>query len=122
MNLLSAGDIVDMRATASESRLGTAIIQREVRISDGGGGGTVYWVASGTVPCRISPIASAGEGEHVEGERLQADSEVVFSFPSDTDIDHNCRIVYGEETFSATAVRGPYSVEVDRRVEAKGIE
>lgn len=122
MSLLSAGDIADMRATASDSRQGTAIIQREVRVSDGGGGGTVSWTPSGTVPCRIAPIASGGEGEEVTGERLQPDSEVVFSFPADTDIDHNCRIVYGDETFSATAVRGPYSVEVDRRVEAKVIE
>ena len=111
-----------MRETSAESHQGTAIIQREIRVSDGGGGGTVSWVPSGTVSCRVAPIASGGEGEDVVGGRLHPDSEVVFSMPPDTDIDHNCRIVYGDETFSATAVRGPYSVEVDRRVEAKEIE
>ena len=111
-----------MRATAAGSRQGTAIIQREVRVSDGGGGGTVSWVAVGTVSCRVAPIASAGEGEHIEGDRLQPDSEIVFRFPAGTDVDHNCRIVYGEETFSATAVRGPYSTEIDLGVEAKELE
>jgi hypothetical protein len=122
VSLFSAAEIADMRATSAESRQGTAVILREVRVSDGGGGGTVSWVPSGTVSCRVAPIASAGEGEHVEGERLQPDSEVVFSFPADTDVDHNCRIEYGDETFSATAVRGPFSVELDRRVEAKELE
>lgn len=122
MDLLSDADLADMRATAAESRQGTAIIQRELRVSDGGGGGTVSWVATGTVSCRVAPIASAGEGEHIEGDRLQPDSEVVFAMPPGTDIDHNCRILYGDDTFTATAVRGPYSTEVDRRVEAKELE
>ena len=76
MALLSDADLAGMRATAAETRRGTAIIQREVRVSDGGGGGTTSWVPVGTVNCRVAPIASAGEGEHVEGERLQPGSEV----------------------------------------------
>jgi len=122
VSLLSEADIADMGAIAAESRLGTAVILREQRVSDGGGGGSVSWVPSGTVSCRVAPIASAGDGEEVAGDRLHPDSEVVFSVPVDADVDHNCRILYEDSTFSATAVRGPYSVEVDRRVEAKEIE
>jgi hypothetical protein len=58
----------------------------------------------------------------VAGERIQPDSQIIFSLPPDADVDHNCRVLYEDRSFSVTAVRGPYSAEIDRRVLAKELE
>lgn len=120
MGMLSATDLLLARETAAEALDGTAVYGGGTFVSDGGGGGTTTFVAAGTVACRVAPIA-AGEGEKVVAERLHPDSEVVFTFPAGTPVTHNSQILYGGGTFSVTAVR-QRSVEITRRVEAKGIE
>lgn len=120
MNLLRAADLASMRSTAAEALDGTAVIQTQQFVSDGGGGGSTTWTASGTVACRKAPFSISG-GEAVQGERISPDSEVVFTFPAEMSIDHNARIVYDEVTYEATAIR-QRSQEITRRVEAKGVE
>lgn len=117
MGLLSAAEIEGMRATASQALDGTAVIQTQSFVSDGGGGGTTAWTASGTLDCRLAPLM---EGEGVDGDRLSNESSVIFTFPAGTEVDHNAQIVYGGGTFTVTGIR-QRSVEMSRRVEAKGI-
>lgn len=117
MALLGAADIEGMRATAAQALDGTAIVQTQAFVSDGGGGGTTAWTAAGTVDCRVAPLS--GE-EQVRGERLHPDSEVIVTLPAETSIDHNARVVYAGGTFAVTRVK-ERSEEITRRVEAKRI-
>lgn len=121
MNLLSDQDLASMRTTAAEALDGTAVIQTQQFVSDGGGGGTTTWVPAGTVAARIAPITAGFAGEEIHGERLGPESEVLVTLPAETEIDHNAQVVSGGKTFAVTAVR-ERSEELTRRVEAKEIE
>jgi hypothetical protein len=116
--LLSAAEVEALRATAATALDGTAIVQTQSLVSDGGGGGTTAWTAKGTFDCRLAPFRP---GEGVEGERISPESQVVFTFPANTEVDHNAQIVYGGGTFAVTGIR-QRSVEMTRRVEAKEID
>lgn len=118
MALLNAAEIAAMRATATESLDGTAVVSTQTYVSDGGGGGSTVWAPSGTLDCRMAPLT---EGEDVEGNRLSTESSVIFTFPADTSIDHNAQITYSGGTFAVTGVR-ERSTEITTRVEARGIE
>lgn len=121
MSLLSAAEIEGMRETASEALDGTAVIQTQAFVSDGGGGGTTTWTAAGTVAARLAPYMSGGNSEGVEGGRLSTESQVIFTFPAETSVDHNARVVFDGGTYEVTAIR-QRSQEMSRRVEAKEIE
>lgn len=105
VSLLSDAEIEGMRATASDALDGSAVIQTLSFVSDGGGGGTALWTASGTAPCRLAPYMSGGSSEGVEGERLATESQVIFTFPAQTEVDHNARIVFDDRPFEVTAIR-----------------
>jgi len=121
MNLLGAAELAAMRSVAAEALDGTAVIQAQQFVSDGGGGGTTTWTASGTVDCRLAPYMSGGLSESVDGGRLSPDSQVIFTFPANTSIDHNARIVFDGQNYEVTAVR-KRSQELTRRVEGKVLE
>jgi len=110
-----------MRGAASEALDGTAVIQTLSFVSDGGGGGTATWTSAGTVPCRLAPFMSGGNSEGVEGGRLSIESQVILTFPADTDVDHNARVVFEDRAYEVTAIR-QRSQEMSRRIEAKEVE
>ena len=105
-----------MRDTLEASLPGTAVVKSRSWVSDGGGGGTTTYTASGTVDCRIAPLMA---GEAVEGERIDSDSEYVFTFPYDTAVEGDSVITYDSRDFTVTGMREPRSWEISRRVEAK---
>lgn len=118
---LTDSELAGMRSTSVEYLAGTAIIQNQSFVSDGGGGGTASWVAAGTVDCRVAPVASSGEGEGVEGGRIQPDTEYVFTLPNDTVLSDASRILYGSQVFTVTSLRSPRTWEITRRVEVKEV-
>lgn len=120
--MLNADELAGMRSTMVQSLAGTAIIQTSTWVSDGGGGGTTSWVNAGTVACRITPVASSGEGESVEGGRVHSDTEYVVTIPNDTLITSDSQILYGSQTFTVTTLRAPRTWEISRRVEVKEVE
>lgn len=120
MNLLTASDLSAMRLTAAEALDTIAVIETETFVSDGRGGGTAVWAPAGTVACRVAPVLR-GIGEEVEGDRLTDTSEVIVTFPADTAINHDARIVTGSLTLTVTDVR-TRSQELTRRVKAKVVE
>jgi head-tail adaptor len=120
MNLLSDQDLDSMRATATEALDGTAVIQMQQFVSDGGGGGSATWTASGTVPCRIAPYTQSA-GESLEGGQVMNDAEVIITTPAETDIEANARIVSDGRIYTAVAIRRR-SQEMTRRFAAKEIQ
>jgi head-tail adaptor len=118
--VLTAAELTAMRDTLEDSLVDTAILKTRQWVSDGGGGGTTTYVAAGTVECRVAPVSP--NTEKVEGERLQPDSEYVFTFAYDTAISDESLITYAGRNFTVTAQRAPRTWEVSRRVEAKEVK
>jgi head-tail adaptor len=117
--MLNATELASMRSAMDDSLAGTAVVQTSARVSDGGGGGTTTWTASGTVDCRVAPAMSA---EKQMGDRLQPETEVIFTVPQGTTITPDAQIVYDGRTYAITSLRAPRTWEISRRVEAKEVE
>jgi SPP1 family predicted phage head-tail adaptor len=120
MNLLDKAEVEAMRATAAEALDTTAVIETSAEVSDGGGGEITTWTPAGTVSCRVAPVLR-GQGEEIAGDRLTDITEVVLTFPGDTEIDHNARVAVDDKTFTVLEVR-ERSQEITRRVKAKVVE
>lgn len=110
-----------MRGVAAEALDGTAVIQTEQFVSDGGGGGTATWVSAGTVACRIAPYTQSSAGESLEGGQVMNDAEVIVTMPAETAVESNARIICGGRTYTAVAIRRR-SQELTRRFAAKEIK
>lgn len=100
--MLTQSELTAMRTTVTDSLPGTATIQTQAYVSDGGGGGSVAWSAAGTVPCRIAPLSG---DEDVIGGRISAEASSVMTFPYGTAIDAGSRVLYDGGTFNVEAVR-----------------
>ena len=118
MPLLSDSELADLRATAATALPGTAIVMTQAWTSDGGGGGSVAWTASGTVDCRVAPVGGYGASEGQTGGRISPDAEFIITLPASTTVDTNARLVIDGDTFNVEAVRDR-SWNVTTRVEAK---
>lgn len=117
--MLTESELASMRETLTDSLAGTAVIYNSAFVSDGGGGGTTTWTAAGTVDCRVAPI---GGTEEQQGDRLQPETEVIFTVPQGIAITADAQIRYDGGTYSVIALRAPRTWELSRRVEAKEIE
>jgi len=109
-----------MRAAAEEALDTTAVIETSAEVSDGGGGMTTTWTPAGTAICRVAPVLR-GQGEEVAGDRLTSISEVMLTFPAETDIDHDARVRADGRLYTVLEVR-ERSQEMTRRVKARVIE
>lgn len=118
--LIDDASLVFMRETAERGMEGTAVILSPKWGSDGAGGGTTTFSPSGTVSARLAPYTRGG-GEQIEAERLNPGSELIFTFPAETEVTHKDQIVYEGGTFAVVAVKAR-TREVTRRVGVKEVE
>jgi hypothetical protein len=118
--MLTAAQLTAMRDTLEDSLVDTAVLKTRAWSSDGGGGGTTTYSVAGTVECRVAPVSPATES--VEGDRLQPDTEYVFTFAYDAAVSDDTLITYSGRNFTVTAQRAPRTWEVSRRVEAKEVK
>ena len=107
-----------MRDVAEQTLDGTAVIQARTYSSDGGGGGTSTWSASGTVACHISPITA---DEREIAERIAADAEWIVTLPAETSITTANRVVIASTTYNVEACRAPRTWEITRRAEVREV-
>lgn len=119
-SFLSQGDINACRETISHVLPGTAVISTRSYVSDGGGGGTTSWVASGTVACRLDPMSGYGR-EGVVGERLAPDANYILTLPAETSVNTDSRIRVSSVDYEVLAIRAPLSWELSRRVEVNKV-
>lgn len=103
--MLTDSELAAIRSTASEALPGTAVIQGQAWVSDGGGGGSTAWTASGTVDCRLAPVGGSGGAEGVEGNRISAEAEYVVTLPFDAEVTTDSRLVIDGATYNIEAVR-----------------
>lgn len=116
--MLTEEELASMRQTMNDSLAGTATVEVSSFVSDGGGGGTTTFAAQGTFDCRVTP-ASGYEDRF--GDRLQPETEVVFTLPQDTTINNNAQIRHGSLLFEVVYVRAPRTFEIGKRVEAREV-
>lgn len=115
--MLSIAQISRMRLVAEQALPGTAVVMAGTLTSDGGGGYTEAFTASGTVSCRVAPVSGV---ENERGDRVSAESQYVITLPAETAIETDDQIVVSGITYNVTAVRDR-SWEVTRRVEVRKV-
>ncbi len=81
--LLSASELADIRSATETLFPQSCIISALTEVSDGQGGYTQSWVASGTVDCRL--IAKAG-GERMLAGQIAATGSYMLTVPHDAAI------------------------------------
>ena len=99
--MLSAGDIHLMRATVDRAMPGTAVVTTLSQVSDGMGGQTDSYAATGTVSARVDYM-SAEEAE-IAG-RLAERASYVLTVTHDAGLTETDRIVHASGTYEVTAV------------------
>jgi hypothetical protein len=118
--MLTASELTAMRSTVVDSLGGSAIVKTRSWASDGGGGGTTTYTASGTIACRVAPANPDAEAER--GDRLQPETEYIFTFAYDAGLTLESLITYAGSNYAVTALRAPRTWELSRRVEAKEVK
>lgn len=111
---LSSAELAQMRTDLNLSLPGTAVIHTYAWTSDGQGGGTATFSATGTVSCRVSPLPS---GEMVRGERVATETSRIITIPAFGTVTEKDRIVSNGVTYTVEEVRSR-DWEISRRVVA----
>lgn len=104
-----------MRHTSDVYLAGTAIIHTAARTSDGQGGETWAYAASGTVDARLAPEGLRGT-EGAVGGRVAEVSPWILTLPSGTTVDEDDRVVYDGVTYEVSEVLTRVPEEIARRV------
>lgn len=117
--VLTDGELMAMRNELERSLAGTAIVQTETWVSDGGGGGTTTWLNAGTAACRIAPIANPDEA--VIGGRINPETEFIVTLPQATIISSDSQVEIDACVYTVTSLRAPRTWEISRRVEVKEV-
>lgn len=110
-----------MRDVAEQTLDSTAVVQSKTYASDGGGGGTTVWAASGTVACHLSPIPAYENDEREIAERIAADADWIVTVPAETSVTTENRIVTEGKTLNVEACHAPRTWEITTRLEAREI-
>ena len=117
--MLTDDELASMRSTLNDSLPGTAIVQTSTWVSDGGGGGTISWVASGTFDCRISP--TSGKQEEF-GDRLQPEGEYIVTLPSDAQVSVDEQMAIENRVFTVINAGTPRSWPLSQRVVVRELD
>lgn len=102
--MLTAAELAGMRSTAQDSLAGTAVIKTQTRSSDGGGGGTLAWTASGTADARLMARTPPENAEPTVGNRENPDSDWIVTLPAQTAVETTDRIEIQGKTFEVASV------------------
>jgi len=110
---LSAGELVQMRATVNAYLAGTAIIQSYSSTADGAGGATDTYTAAATVTARIAPMRQLS-GEQALAGRVAYVQQYQLTVPNTTTIDEKDRVVFNSVTYEVAEVnsRVPWDLDV----------
>lgn len=118
--MITAADLAAMRDTCEDTFDSTAVIKGGTVTGDSGGGGTTAWVARGTVDCHLSPLPLGGS-ENEYADRIVAQERWTITFPAETDVTTDDRIVIGSTSYEVLTVRAPRTWELTRRVEVTDV-
>lgn len=112
--LLNETDLAQMRADVAQMLPGTAIILTGTRTSNGMGGGSVAWTATGTVACRFDPFDRAVQIEQVAaGEAMRV--EYVLTLAYDASITLGQRVRVEGDDYEIRRLSDEHNWRVSRR-------
>jgi len=103
---LFAGELVWARNTVEAFLAGTAVIYTDTRTSDGQGGYTQAYAASGTVSARVAAATTdqfGGQELQVGGRYMEIGSRVM-TVPYNTTIDTTDQVVFNSVTYEVVEV------------------
>lgn len=96
--MLTAAELAEMRSVQDEAMAASCVISRKTLVSDGMGGFTETWAASGTVSCRVWPAGESG-AERLVADRITEDDVWVITLPYATDVVAKDRITADGRTW-----------------------
>ena len=104
---LNGGTATRLRGLMWLSLSDTGKLGTRAYTTDSGGGATAVWSFAGAdIPCRVDPIAAAGDDETIVAGRLSDRSTHLITVPAGTTGGTDNRFsVTGRGTFEVTAVR-----------------
>lgn len=114
--MLTAAELAEMRSVQDEAMAASCVISRKTLVSDGMGGFTETWAASGTVSCRVWPATESG-AESLIADRITESDAWVITVPYNTDITAKDRVVADGRTFEVISAIA-HTWETARRVVA----
>ena len=112
--MLTDTELSSMRATALDCLPGTAVVESQTFVSDGGGAGSLSWSASGTLACRIAPLTGT---ERETADRVAPYADYVITLPFDAAVDTGSRLLIDGDAYNVEAIRDR-SWQTTMRVEA----
>lgn len=99
--MLTDAELAAMREQAEEALPDSCVIQRKTRTSDGGGGGSVSWAASGTVDARVGQTAGT---EQLLDAQLVGQVDAILTVPHDADLRQADRAVVDGTTYEVLSI------------------
>jgi head-tail adaptor len=100
---LATGDVSQLRGLAWLSLADVGHVGAGTIVDDAGGGGTTTWAYSGTIPCRVDPLAGT---ESLVAGRLSDRSTHLLTVPQNTVVTVANRFqIVGGSTYEITAIR-----------------
>lgn len=112
--MITDAELAAMRADMVVTMAETVVIQRASRASDGAGGGSLAWLAVGTVPGHTTPELTGTERQIAD--RLSSVMPWMVNVPALTDVQPRDQlIVDGQQTFRVLVVFAPRTWEIHRR-------
>lgn len=119
--MLTAADLAGMRLVLDTSLPDSCDILSSVLVEDGSGGYDDTPV-SVTVPCRVSPLATAGRDfESYDAGRIVSSVPWVITVPFGNVIGPTARIVHLGNSYEVIAVGSARTYEIDVRVIARRV-
>ena len=119
---LTEAELDRMRSTVQNTVLpGTAIILGQSKVSDGMGGYTNSYVASGTIAARLDYKGGEGDESDISG-RLAEHKDYILTIPNGTTIEETGRVEFDGAQYEVRSVlvRGPW--DLCERVELAKVE
>lgn len=95
--MLTTAEVTAMRSVQAQALPETGVITRLTRTSDGMGGFTEAWTASGTADCRIAP---SGGNETTVAGKLSSVGTWTLTFANGVDVRAEDRVMVGTQTFA----------------------
>lgn len=104
--MLTDAELAAMRETAEAALPDSAVITRKTTVSDGAGGGSVSWAASGTVDARLSDRAGNEQlfGTGLPGTAIFAQTDAILTVAHDIDLRQADRVTVDSTTYEVLAV------------------
>lgn len=116
--MLTAAELIELRATQESILPGSAVIQRFTNVSDGMGGYDQTWANVGTVRARLYPQTVRSMAENANGgAQMISETRWFVTMPHGTNVTAKDRLLIDNRTFEIYQVNNSESFQTAVRCE-----